>query len=99
VALGRRPRPLVRLTRRLLVLGAYGAAACAIWFVVITPLHRPSTPAAARAATAPARPAGIPAHVPAWAWQLLRGKHPASAPKPLPAWYARWRAWRLGASG
>jgi IPT/TIG domain/FG-GAP repeat len=47
------------------------------------------------------RPAGIPASIPGWAQKLFawetggrKGVSPF-VPKPLPAWYARWKAWRL----
>jgi 6-phosphogluconolactonase len=51
-------------------------------------------------ATAVKRPKHAPKHVPQWAWKLLArqehdtGKKP-TAPKPLPSWYAAWKAWRL----
>ena len=56
-----------------------------------------------QAVAAPARPAGVPARIPAWAWELLdweltepalRAKRPAGAPAKLPAWYGDWRDWR-----
>jgi hypothetical protein len=47
------------------------------------------------------RPAGVPAHPPGWAWELLHwqqhgraGPRP-SAPGPPPAWYWSWAGWRL----
>jgi Rv2525c-like, glycoside hydrolase-like domain/Fibronectin type III domain len=47
------------------------------------------------------RPPGLPAHPPAWTWQLLRwqqhgraGRRPV-APNPPPGWYWSWAAWRL----
>jgi hypothetical protein len=52
----------------------------------------------------PARPASVPAQVPAWAWEMHewhakrpidRGRRPRAAPQSLPAWYWEWRAWRV----
>jgi 6-phosphogluconolactonase (cycloisomerase 2 family) len=46
------------------------------------------------------RPKHVPKHVPQWAWKLLawqqhhKGTKPTT-PKPLPSWYAAWKAWRL----
>jgi hypothetical protein len=48
-----------------------------------------------------ARPEGVPARLPGWAWELFhwQQRHRASArpvtPRPLPAWYWKWAAWRL----
>ena len=50
-----------------------------------------------------ARPHGVPKRIPLWAWKLsawqqhaLKGRGPRpTTPKPLPAWYAHWKAWRL----
>ena len=50
-----------------------------------------------------ARPHGVPKQIPLWAWKLsawqqhsLKGRGPRpKTPKPLPAWYAHWKAWRL----
>jgi hypothetical protein len=46
------------------------------------------------------RPAGVPDHVPAWAWSLFAwqeqgkvGERPL-APQTLPEWFWRWHAWR-----
>ena len=48
-----------------------------------------------------ARPAGVPRVIPAWARRLYTwetsGKHGSrpALPHKVPAWYARWKAWRL----
>jgi len=47
------------------------------------------------------RPAGVPDTVPGWAWQLFTWQQDGAlgarpkAPLPPPAWYWRWRAWRI----
>lgn len=53
------------------------------------------SPASTVTVTSKPRPKGVPKRVPLWAYQLLAGKSNAKAPKPLPTWYAAWRAWRL----
>jgi hypothetical protein len=47
------------------------------------------------------RPSGVPRSIPRWAQKLFtwettgrKGRRPAT-PKPLAAWYARWKAWQL----
>lgn len=45
------------------------------------------------------RPAGVPARIPTWAWQLrewhlhIRKHRPAKAPQEVPRWYWAWRRW------
>ena len=88
---------------RLLAFAAY-AGAIATLYLVVSPVlpftEHVETPATA----APARPASVPARIPAWAWELhdwqstdpaLRGLRPASAPLQPPRWYREWHAWRL----
>jgi hypothetical protein len=47
------------------------------------------------------KPAGLPRPIPRWAWTLFAARHGGRTvaglqpPKPLPAWYRRWEAWRL----
>jgi hypothetical protein len=47
------------------------------------------------------RPAGLPKQIPNWAYQLAawqsggRAHSRPAAPRAVPAWYWRWRAWRL----
>jgi fibronectin type III domain protein len=60
-----------------------------------------SPPGAATVTVRPRlRPAGVPHHVPRWAWQILawqdhdRLGHRPRAPRKLPAWYWAWKAWR-----
>jgi hypothetical protein len=46
------------------------------------------------------RPTSVPRRIPDWAWKLFawqehhKGKQPKH-PKPLPHWYAAWKAWRV----
>lgn len=58
----------------------------------------------APAVAALARPANLPAVIPAWAWKMNawhetkgseRGRRPHDAPHPLPDWYWTWHAWRI----
>jgi hypothetical protein len=59
-----------------------------------------SAPSTALVVRPAPRPAGLPAPIPDWAYQLAAwqqnrvGRRPA-APRAVPAWYWRWRAWRL----
>jgi len=52
----------------------------------------------------PARPQGVPARIPSWAWSMHkwlltapqeRGARPEAAPAHLPSWFWDWRTWRL----
>jgi hypothetical protein len=91
---------------RLLALVAY-CAAVATLYLVVSPVLPFSDHVETPATAAPARPASVPARVPAWAWDLLeweltepvlRGYRPSGAPLDPPRWYAEWRAWRVAVS-
>lgn len=90
---------------RYLALAAYLGALVLTYLLVVPPLSREGSVDRARSeAAAIARPDGIPASVPSWAWQMNawhetrgseRGRRPHGAPNPLPKWYWKWHAWRV----
>ena len=96
----------VRFARRLAALVAYGTAVAMLYLIAAPVLPNRAQPEEV-AVAAPSRPAGVPARVPAWAWELfewettepaLRPRRPESVPRTLPAWYGEWRAWRSSVS-
>jgi len=103
-----------RFFRRLLAFAAYGAAIGALVFILWPLLPIPTggsggegdnaNAAETPAQTVPARPKGIPARIPPWAWDLhkwlatspdQRGARPKAAPAHVPTWFWTWRKWRL----
>ena len=102
-------------TRRATAYSVYDLAILLTWVIVspvlperyaFPPLSSGGDTAASDSAeaTLPARPRGVPARIPGWAWSMHkwlltapqeRGARPKAAPAHLPSWFWAWRKWRL----